>query len=231
MALASRRFVRFRRPRVRHLAAAAILCLVFSAGEARAQACVLESCLPPPNSAYAGMFHALYLGPGVTVDLSNPLHHSFTNCTAPPPSLPGATAIHEFDSLVDFDLSVNGGPVVAQRAPAHVLVLVRFASETVPTRYFDTEILSLTLTGGTLPPGAVVRESPTRPSLGQTSIRDLGGGEFQVDSFFDVFTELSLDGGQTWIPSSQSGRMTLDRPGCPTQTQSSTWGRLRALYR
>ena len=59
--------------------------------------------------------------------------------------------------------------------------------------------LDLTLGGGTL-----IRESPTRQSLGQTQITDLGGGQFRIDSFFDVFTELSVDGGQTWLPSTDA---------------------------
>jgi hypothetical protein len=45
----------------------------------------------------------------------------------------------------------------------------------------------------------MVRESPTLPSLGQTSVSG-GLGDYTIDSFFDVFTELSLDGGQTWGP-------------------------------
>ncbi len=45
-----------------------------------------------------------------------------------------------------------------------------------------------------------IRESPTLPSLGQTTVTPLNGGLFQIDSFFDVFVEVSLDGGQTWIP-------------------------------
>lgn len=65
---------------------------------------------------------------------------------------------------------------------------------------FDTEMLAMNLAGGPLPPGVMIRESPTRPSLGRTTITDVGGGLYRIDSFFDVFTELSLDGGQTWNP-------------------------------
>jgi hypothetical protein len=32
---------------------------------------------------------------------------------------------------------------------------------------------------------------------------------FRIDSFFDVFTDLSLDGGQTWTPSSGPGGSTV----------------------
>jgi len=44
-----------------------------------------------------------------------------------------------------------------------------------------------------------IRESPTLTSTGQTTITPQGDG-FHVSSFFDVFTELSLDGGNTWTP-------------------------------
>lgn len=70
---------------------------------------------------------------------------------------------------------------------------------------FDTEMLSLDLTGAAFK----LRESPTRPSQGQTSIAPIGGGMYHIDSFFDVFTELSLDGGQTWHPALESSRLTL----------------------
>ncbi len=66
---------------------------------------------------------------------------------------------------------------------------------------FQTELLSLILTGGTMPPSVMIRESPTLASSGHTRITDMGGGQFRIDSFFDVFTELSIDGGNSWVPS------------------------------
>ena len=62
---------------------------------------------------------------------------------------------------------------------------------------FQTEMLQLDISGGGLPTGVMIRESPTLASTGATSISDLGGGQFQIDSFFDVFAELSIDGGTT----------------------------------
>jgi hypothetical protein len=80
-------------------------------------------------------------------------------------------------------------------------------------------MLSMNLTGVVSTPlgsmTVMIRESPTRASTGRTSVTEgsteptsaedppTGGGMplYQIDSFFDVFTELSFDGGQTWIPS------------------------------
>jgi hypothetical protein len=53
-----------------------------------------------------------------------------------------------------------------------------------------------------------VRESPTKASSGGGSCSALGGGGggggYMIDSFFDIFTEVSTDGGNTWAPSIQT---------------------------
>jgi hypothetical protein len=54
----------------------------------------------------------------------------------------------------------------------------------------------------------MIRESPSLPSLGHTVVTDIGNGLYHIDSFFDVFTEISINGGP-FIPSSGSTRMVL----------------------
>lgn len=210
----------------------AALLIALCARDARAQACVPEDCQPPPNSAYGGTFHFTFSGGGLTADLANPNLHSFTTCTAVPPSVPAATTTHVFDAVMDCGLSLNGGPSLPTTAPAHVTIFDHFNHLSGSTRYFDTEMVQLDLAGGTLPPLVMIRESPTLASLGQTTIQDLGGGSFRIDSFFDVFVELSTDGGQTWIPCNNCpGHMTLSGPGCPTPARSETWGHIKVIYR
>lgn len=79
------------------------------------------------------------------------------------------------------------------------------------TALYDTELLALNLVGsGGLPPGfstIMLRESPTQESKGRTSLKTVPVGLFAIDSFFDVFTELSLDGGQNWVPALSSVRI------------------------
>jgi hypothetical protein len=60
----------------------------------------------------------------------------------------------------------------------------------------------------------MLRESPTLASTGEHSLSispPMGGmpGMLKIDSFFDVFTELSLDGGFTWHQASGPFRMTI----------------------
>ena len=79
------------------------------------------------------------------------------------------------------------------------------------TGTFDVEMIQMNLVGG--PGPFMIRESPTRASTGKTSISGPSGGLYHIDSFFDVFTELSLDGGMTWIPNSARNHFRADGTG------------------
>ncbi len=73
---------------------------------------------------------------------------------------------------------------------------------------FQTEIVAMDLSGDVGGNFVEIRESLTQASTGVTSITDIGGGLFQIDSFFDVFTEVQINGGG-WIASVGSTRMVL----------------------
>jgi hypothetical protein len=64
---------------------------------------------------------------------------------------------------------------------------------------YQTEATALTFSPI---PGVMIRESPysTTHSMGTASVTPVSGG-YMIDSFFDIFTELSVDGGLTWLPS------------------------------
>jgi len=106
----------------------------------------------------------------------------------------------------------NSGQLMTLTGPVQVLTIDRLNPANPPdgTGSFDTEIISMSLQG-TSPSGGpiIVRQDPSRPSLGHTEITDIGGGQFHIDSFFDVFTEISVDGGTSWIPSTNGTHMTL----------------------
>jgi len=122
--------------------------------------------------------------------------------TVPPPD-----PDHPVTATFDFvgTLETQPGPPNIYSVPGQGMALY-LMPQGPPQMPFDTEMLMLNLSGGNLPAGMFIRESPTRKSLGQTSIRDVTGG-YMVDSFFDVFFELSTDGGQSWLPAIQSVRM------------------------
>jgi hypothetical protein len=111
-----------------------------------------------------------------------------------PPGL-GATLVDSFFDVF-FEIEQSGipsSPLATMTVSMHTLLADGVNTEV------DLEVLSLNVNIS----GTLLRESPTRASLGHTSIQPHSGG-YLIDSFFDVFTEISLDNGQTWLPADDS---------------------------
>jgi hypothetical protein len=166
--------------------------------------------LPPSDGVYVtpAQWHAAYANGIVIRDVS---HNRFTQNLPAPPL--GATQTHTFGSTLSFQLSTDGGATFQPASGfANVSVIVTHTKDVGGESFYDTEMIALDLTSGSL----MVRESPTLPSLGQTTIQPVAGG-FLISSFFDIFTEVSLDGGQTWTPAQQAAHVELrtDPAGVP----------------
>ena len=180
-----------------------VTCLLFLACSLSTAAVVTNSPLLPPNvGGYVSPsdVHACYpVCPNI--DLNNIAHKFFLNIVRNPS---GPNEIEMFDSTATGNVSVGGGPFnpITLTGPVQTVVFNKVGNT---TGVFNTEMLALNLSGG----GVMLRESPTLASTGVTSITDVGGGNFQIDSFFDIFTELSVDGGRTWIPSNGPTHVSL----------------------
>jgi hypothetical protein len=168
--------------------------------------------------------HARYSGPALEVVLSMVEHQPYA--ALPPRVVCDPTGggncheDHEFESNLNAMVSINGGPAmpIMMQGPVMTRALNKGPGDTTGT--FDVEMLSMTLTGGL--PGVMIRESPTLPSKGKTSITDIGApgpgpgtDGYHIDSFFDVFTELSVDGGMTWIPKAGNRGTRVNLGGVP----------------
>jgi len=103
------------------------------------------------------------------------------------------------DSTFDIVAIVGNPPTTPPPSQASI----RGSGSGTDSRVYDLEISNFLL----IDTSYILRESPTIESLGQTSI-DIFTGGYRIDSFFDVFTELSLDGGATWYPSDGPVQMT-----------------------
>jgi len=172
--------------------------------------------VPPVNAQYISpaQWHALYAG-GIYV--SNVIHRGFTQSFPPPPS--GQTNVHSFGSTVNFMFSTDGGHTF-QPASASATATVGMGSvgSQGSDQVYQTEMLQLDLSGGTMPPAMRLRESPSKVSTGQTRISQDSAG-YHISSFFDVFTELSMDSGGTWSASDTAGHMEMHiDPAIPPTT-------------
>ena len=183
------------------------LAVVGVAGICRASVITSSPVLPPNTGAYVtadGVNTVYNAGPLVFV-LSHVQHGSFSSINR---IASGADESESFSSEATGLVSVNGGPntPVDLTGPCGVLVHNKIGQV---TGTFDTEMTSLSLSGISGGNPVFFRESPTLASTGSTTITDIGGGDFRIDSFFDIFTELSIDGGSTWVPSTSSTHVVL----------------------
>ena len=202
-------------PELKHLPALALGILSIAA-TAQAELITSTAGLPPHDGVYLGEnVHQLYGGAALQFLLSLPQHKALVDELK---LKQGTDQQETFFSSLDANLEVfvngvsQGTNSIMANGLCTTVVHGKYdagGAENI-TGTFQTEMLSLNLSGGSLPPGVMIRESPTLPSLGVTSVQDIGGGLYRIDSFFDVFTELSIDGGQTWMPSTSGpGHVTL----------------------
>ncbi|MCC6474151.1 MAG: PEP-CTERM sorting domain-containing protein [Burkholderiales bacterium] len=132
------------------------------------------------------------LPPGIL--LTDGMHHSFSDCFDFP-TVSDPEDVHTFDSR----MSLQTQPFGPLELLGSTTVRIRLDDlPSTPAIEFETEILALNLVS-VAPITVMMRESPTQQSLGRASILPVSPGLYHIDSFFDVFTELSLDGGASWI--------------------------------
>jgi hypothetical protein len=200
------------------VAGAMLAMAVGAASSARAGYLSADDLLPSPVTASMSGDTVLYAN---GIQMRN---LSAANPTSRVSPVPGTLHIDSFFDIFT-EVSVDGGglffPVFSGgRGVAH-------GTCTIPApgvRQCDVDLLALDVAfGGPLP--VMIRESPTLQSTGRALIHDLGGGGggggYHIDSFFDVFTELSLNGGHTWAPSTGVFRQGGYMPGAPLHLEGT----------
>ena len=235
-------------PQLKHLPALALGILSMAS---TSQAILISSTadLPPAGVYLSTDIHQLYTGPALEFLLTLPMHAPIAaevGRRGGGQGSPGTPAdeIEIFGSNLDAQLdahTLGGAPVYT--GPVHgsggfgSVETIVFGKIGNVTGTFATEMLSLNLQGTVPGLGAfMIRESPTRQSTGQVTITPLPGGQFQIDSFFDVFTELSTDGGATWMPGTQvrggpayAGHVTLEGVPEPSSITLLATGLITAM--
>ena len=168
-----------------------------------------QACLPVatyPDDLYPSI-GVLFSGEsGSNQSYSNGIAYRWALLTRPPtsssarlplPSL-GETQVYDVDQDCDMQISFGAGfPFQDFHTTGHSTVRATTVTNNMRMRVLDMEMLQLDLSGSTSDGGAVmVRESPSKASLGRMTIESNGSG-YRISSFFDIFTEISLDGGAT----------------------------------
>jgi hypothetical protein len=167
---------------------------------------------PSPGGTYESPteFPPTVFPPGILV---RNFRHSQLNNPIVPPVLGSGATYQSVGTRLDAEVSQDGGNTWQPfTAFGNTVVSIQHVSDSGGTRSFDTEMLALDMSGGSLPAGVMLRESPTRASLGKHTISPAQHGGFNVASFFDVFLELSVDGGANWSPAPDAARVELRVP-------------------
>ena len=157
-------------------------------------------------------------------------NHRRFDASFPLPTLVNSPDCHTFGSTLEGKFSIDNGASFTQVTLDNIptTTCVTLTGTTAGVEHYTTEITQLSITSG-LPPGFLLRESPTRPSSGTMNVTPQGGN-FLFDGSFTVFTELSPDGGATWIPSTDpsgnpvAGQVRLTTPGGANVPTLSVWG-------
>jgi hypothetical protein len=208
---------------IRNYAVAFGACMV-AAGMSFGQVTTSNPGLPPNTGAYMtpSQVHADYSGPGLAIVLSQVSHEPFANTAQISDNSATKTETESFNSQLTGMVSVNGSPSTAFTLTGPVSVEA-FGKDGNVTGTFNTQMTSMDLTGTILGNPVEIMLDPANPTTGQTSITSVGGGLYQITSFFDVFTELSLDGGNTFIPQN-NGPSVVNLEPLPEPTSISLLG-------
>lgn len=196
-----------------------------------AQVVLSDPNLPPePDPPDCENLISLYAGTGVfalfpgPIDMSDARHKCFQNVFR---QAIGSDELETFDSIWEAKMDFGLGPVHATLTGP--VTTRTFGKIGHTTGTFDTEIVSMSLSGSVGGYDIQIRESPTLASLGGTTITDLGGGLYEIDSFFDVFTELSVDGG-AWMPQLNAAARIVLVPSSTVSTRPTTWGAIKSIF-
>lgn len=147
--------------------------------------------LPPPNAVYAVTagagcfpFAGVCVTPGVLANI-------VPTSSAIIPTGQDIVSSATFSTLLS-DLS-TGAPLGTITLSGTFEQLVEGRTTPTETGDFPTELLNLDFSGPVLGHTLTVTLDASHGSTGMTSVQPVGSDEFRIDSFFDVFVDLSLD--------------------------------------
>ena len=224
------------------LVAVGIFCILLTANVSGEGVIRPDDAFPVPGGSYVAGGPTTYNDGMVQTEIvSMSLRVSEQSGVLFPTTMSGG--YYTVDSFFDVfvEISIGGQPPVRAilAGPAELGIMV--APDSLDgSGTFDTEIVSMSLSGDVEGMLVEISESPVLPSSGQVTLVRLPEGQFAVDSFFDVFTELSIDGSLP-VPADGPTEMDINPPsstiieqlnwkGLASSTPDSAWGRITVDY-
>ena len=167
--------------------------------------------LPVREAAWHGSEAHLFQDGAVALTCGS--HGLFTTAVDPPARV-GASVTADYAATFRGEVSLT--PPAAGTSVTHALSVQARMAERVTlssarrgTRVLDAELTIFELAGTDMPPGILVRESPTKPSTGRYVITAVRHG-YRIEGFYDVWLDLSLNGGRSWHAAEAPVHMWLE---------------------
>jgi len=176
--------------------------------------------LPPLEGEYHGKSSHIFLGGQAVLTCSN--HGTFQGNGEPPKKKGEAVDIAYLATFVG-ELALTdpaSGAMTAYPLDEEIRMVERvtYVERERGARVFDTELVSLSFRGSGFPAGVIARQSAEHRTLGRTIIRRLPQRKFCIETVYQVWMELSLDGGLTWNQQDVPVEMVLmQRPVAPAE--------------
>lgn len=196
------------------LATASVLAVVAATSMAHADVIQSTPNLPPTAGMYTTPTSCVHLGVMNGVCVVGASLHGFTGTT----KMFDMMGQH-IDSSITFNADiytdVNGmpgmllGPLMMQ-GPIGILYAGRMNDMELGT--FTSSLTELDLTGMFMGHSIEVMLNPTMTSSGPTTVTP-AGNDFRIDSFFDVFTDISIDHGAFMQGPPRLFTLTTPEPG------------------
>src|ERR1700676_2340643 len=180
----------------------------FAACAASASITQPDPTLPPENGGYvtAGAIYTCFATHMVCID--NATHFGFTGAST---SEVGSDQHLLFNSQFTGEVFNPSGTI--DLGPIHLFgpvgVTIFGRSSPTQTGTFSTQMTGLDLTGTFGGSSVEIKVDPTHPTTGMTTVTP-SGGQFMISSFFDVFTDLSID-NDSFEPSMGAAHVTLQQ--------------------
>jgi len=152
----------------------------------------------PPNSSEYTFSPAVSLISGLQITGEN----LFPTSGIMLPDSPGGTNAGTFGGRLKLD-GFNSGSSFTSFFDVFVDINIEKVSDSTTflapgnVESFQVQMVSMGDASAAQP--VQIRLDPGLQSSGTTTVTDTGK-DFKIDSFFDVFTDISIDGGQTWVP-------------------------------
>ncbi len=167
--------------------------------------------LPPAGSAWKGDAPHHFLDEQVTLFCGS---HGTISGNGDPPDQKGQSSVIQYKAVFTGELTLN--PPLAENTrsypisdPIRMTERITSRGSRGATRNYDTELTAVVFSGADFPENVSVRESPRRRSLGTASIGRTRQGTYKIQSSYEVWLEVSVDGGRSWHLASDAVTMKL----------------------